>query len=225
MSQFDRSELVSLAECYFQNGAYNDVIGYMKKVIEMVTPLNFHEKGLVFDSYNSLKKPYINTYYPFNRCSLNEKLSREVRKKSDTAINRICDEAIELLNSYLVERDVSNEAVAHCKGYIARQYYEKAFIISAEESENTKSRSLEYFEEASKIANENLNPAHPVRLSIACDFSKFHYKILDSVSNGLAISKDAYQKGKHCLVELPEDLKYHAEKHLKELSENIDNWS
>ena len=76
-----------------------------------------------------------------------------------------------------------------------------------------------------KVANENLNPAHPVRLRIAFCFSKFYYEVLNSVDKALAISKEAYEKGQRCLAELPEDLKFHARVNLACLSENIDNWS
>ena len=41
MFQFDRSELVSLAESCDQNRNYVDVIDYMKEVIKMGTPLNY----------------------------------------------------------------------------------------------------------------------------------------------------------------------------------------
>ena len=39
MSQFDRSELVSLAEKCYENGCHEDVIRYMKEVIKMATIL------------------------------------------------------------------------------------------------------------------------------------------------------------------------------------------
>ena len=39
MSQFDKSELVSLAKTCYENGRYEDVISYMKEVIKMGTRL------------------------------------------------------------------------------------------------------------------------------------------------------------------------------------------
>ena len=45
MSQFDRSELVSLTERCFENDCFDDVTSYMKEVIKMGTPLNFEERN------------------------------------------------------------------------------------------------------------------------------------------------------------------------------------
>ena len=70
-----------------------------------------------------------------------------------------------------------------------------------------------------------LNPAHPVSLRIAYDFSMFYYDLLNSVDKALAISKEAYEKGQPCLADLSEDLKCSAEEYLAYLSEQIDNWS
>ena len=53
MSQFDRSELVSLAEICYENGRYEDVISYMKEVIKMGTPLNSKEIYMVALAYRN----------------------------------------------------------------------------------------------------------------------------------------------------------------------------
>ena len=84
---------------------------------------------------------------------------------------------------------------------------------------------MKLYEEASEIANENLNPAHPVRLFIAFYLSLCHYNLFDSVDKALPISKKAYEKGQPCLSELSEDLKCSAEQGLEYLSENIEKWS
>ena len=214
MSEFDRSELITLAESCYQNGLYSDAIGYMKEVIKMGTPLNFHERVLIFDSYMQLNKPFCNTFYSWENSNLNDKLRTELQTKSKTAINRICDEAIELLDSYWVKRDNINEAVADYKCYKANQYHDKACVASGEYKENLISKALELYEEASKIAEEHLNPAHPVRLLIAYGLSIFHYKILNSVDKALAISKEAYEKGQPCLCQLSEELKSSTEDNL-----------
>ena len=242
MSQFDKSELVSLAKLPFQNGHFNDVIIYMKEVINMGTPLKFNESLFILSRYYRLKNPfldtlnsckcsnleekYVNIYYYSETSNLNEKLLRELQIKAKTAINRISDEAIELLDSYWVKRDDSYEAIAHYKCIKAFQHNQKAYVASGEDKENEISKALELYEEATKIANENLNPAHPVRLNFAVNFSMFHIDLLDSVENALAVLKEAYEKGQNCLDELSdEDLKCYAEKCLGIMSEDIGDWS
>ena len=113
MSQFDRSELVVLAELSYKNNLFNDAIGYMKEIIKMSTSLKYDERECLLWSYNKLKEPFYDIFYSSKKSNLNEKLQRELQSKAKTAINRICDEFIELLGSYWVRRDGSNESVAH----------------------------------------------------------------------------------------------------------------
>ena len=226
MSQFDRSELVSLAELCYQNDNCINAISYLKEVIKMGTPLTFRERIFIFDSFNSLKQPFFDTYNSSKGSKLNEKLRGELQTKAKTATNRISDECIELLDSYWVKRDDSNDAIAHYKYYKAVQYHDKACVASGEDKENLISKAMELYEEASKFSDENLNPAHPVRLNFAVNFSMSHYYLLDSVENALAVLKEAYEKGQNCLDELSdEDLKCYAEKYLGILSEDIGDWS
>ena len=89
MSQFSRSELVSLAELCYHNYLFNDAISYMKEVMKMGFPLNYRERLYIFGSYLSLKKPLLNTYYSYEGSNLNEKLREELQTKEKTAINRI----------------------------------------------------------------------------------------------------------------------------------------
>lgn len=79
MSQFDRSKLMSLAKTCRDNCRYEDVISFMKKVIKICTPFNFGERGLLLDSYQQLKQPYL---YSFDDSSLDEKLQREINLKA-----------------------------------------------------------------------------------------------------------------------------------------------
>ena len=130
MSQFDRSELVSLAEYSFDKKLYNDVISYMKEVLIKETPLNFEERALINDSYMCMKDPFVKSYNSCHLSNLDEKLREGLQTKAKTAINRICDEANELLDSYWVKRDNSKEAVADYTGVKAFQYHSMASIAS-----------------------------------------------------------------------------------------------
>ena len=134
----------------------------MKEVIKMGTPLNFKERLFILSSYYYLKQPFWNTFYSLANSNVNEKLRGELQTKAQTAINRISDEFIELLDSYWVKRDESNEAVADYKSFKAICYDTKACVASGEDKESSISKALELYEEAARIAKEHLNPAHPI---------------------------------------------------------------
>ena len=77
MSQFDRSELVSLAKKCYENGCHEDVISYIKELIKMGTPLNFEERHMIFFSYERLILPYVNLFvFPEDSSFSDEKLRK-----------------------------------------------------------------------------------------------------------------------------------------------------
>ena len=115
MSQFDRSEFVSLAKVCDESCRYEDVISYMKEVVKMGTPLNFEEREMLFYSYSQLALPYITSIISFDDSSVDAKLQIEINQKAKPETSRICNEAIELLNSYWIKRDTNIEAVADYK--------------------------------------------------------------------------------------------------------------
>ena len=225
MSQFDRSELVSLAERCYENNCHKDVISYMKKVIKMPTPLKYGERCILFYSYDYLILPYLDLYSSANNSSFpDEKLRKEIKLKAQSETNRLSNDAIRLLDSNEVKSDTSIEAVAHYKYFLADQYDNKTRVSSGTVRIVNDSEASKLFEEAYEIANKNLNPAHPIVIDIAISYSEFIYHSLGSVDKALKIATEAHDKALPKLSGLSEELKKFAKKRLELLSEEINEW-
>jgi 14-3-3 protein epsilon len=52
--------------------------------------------------------------------------------------------------------------------------------------------ALDAYEAASKIAQADLPPTHPIRLGLALNFSVFHFEILNSPDQACTIAKQAF---------------------------------
>ena len=89
------------------------------------------------------------------------------------------------------------EAVVDYKAFLAAQYEIKSRCGSEEDIMN---KALQLYEEALKIANEHLNPAHPIRLNVAINYSLFCYYKLDSVDKTLAVAEEAFFVFPKCLM-------------------------
>ena len=222
MSQFDKNELVSLAEICYENGRYEDVISYMKEVIKMGTPLNFKERGMLFYSYRELMLPYINSITTCDNSSVEAKLKIEISQKAKSETNRICVEAIELLDSYWIKRDTSNEAIADYKRGRAFILMYKAVTASEQVKSSEIIKAMKLLEEAYDFAVKILSPAHPVTILNASNFSDLQHLRLVSVGKALAVATEAYNKGLSHLHEIPEELKIQAEEWLDDLNYRID---
>ena len=221
MSQFDRSELMSLAEICCKNGRYEDVISYMKEVVRMGTPLNLEERKVVFYSYDYLLQPYIDSIISCDNSCVEAKLQKEISQKAKSETNRICDEAIELLDSYWVKRDTNIEAVASYKCFRAVILGYKAFTASGQLRNSETNKSIKLFEESYEIASKNLSPAHSLTISIAKKFFVLQHLRLVSVDKAISFATEAYNKGLSHLHEIPEELKTRAQELLEKLKEGI----
>ena len=174
-------------------------------------------------SYIKLKKPFYELLDSCEEPNLIENVLGELQAKAKTAIDRICDESNELLDNYWVKRDDSNEAVADYRSFLATQYAIKSRYGSQEDKQNKMNKA--FHEEALKIANEHLNPAHPIRLNVAVNYSLFCYNKLDSVDKALAVAEEAHEKGLSCLPKISDEIKLDSEERLESLKEYIDKWS
>ena len=234
MSQFDRSELMCLSEQCHQKHLYKDAINYMKEAIKMSAPLNCDERQILFQCFIGLKQPYHDLNDACGDPNLSEKVRSEMKAKAENGITTICEEAIELLNNYRIKRDESKEAVADYRCYLADQIFEKAGYRSGEDKiASTNEALFVLYEEAFKIACENLSPAHPVRLNIAYQLMGI-YDVLrddpDSDDSNTPIEliesiKEVYKSGFAGLPELPEELRHCTQKFLVKIKDKIVEWS
>ena len=167
---------MSLAKkCY--DDQYTNVITYLKEVIKLEFPLNYPERGLIIDSFYKLKYPF---FYIFSDSKRNvikhkcDKLNIDLIKNAKEALFNICNNAICLLDDNSVEKDIIKKSIAHYKCFKAMNYHELAYYTGNNGNDGYKNKALELYKEATEIANEYLNPAHPVKLYIAWNFSNFY---------------------------------------------------
>ncbi|KAH8079220.1 hypothetical protein JL720_9485 [Aureococcus anophagefferens] len=63
---------------------------------------------------------------------------------------------------------------------------------ASEVRNKSSSDALDAYQEASRIANKDLPPTHPIRLGLALNFSVFYYEILNSPDRACHIAKQAF---------------------------------
>ena len=249
MSDFDREELISLANVSHNLGLHEDSINYWKQVIKMSTPLNYDERGSVYSNYMCIRKNLYKCPDSLKCMSVENHLRLEIKHKLKSKYDKICDECIELFESYWIKRDENSEAVVDYQNYKASSYLSKTFFASIvdyegeeedgdesydEEEEEEEGEDVddvdnnvkiakELFEEAFELAKENLSPAHASLLSVASNLSELHC-YMDSPDD-LSIAKEAYENGISHLHELDGKLKSDSEIQLENLKNQIERFS
>ena len=207
MSEQIKSELVSLARNCKANFQYVNAITYMKEVIRLGFPLNMYERSLIKDSFTALKGPIDDILEDKN---INKKLPKVLINNAKKAIGYLCKDAVFFLEKNLVEKDLSKEAIADYKYFKALQYKDLAFNTANDSKEDYKNKAVKLFEEAMKIANGYLSAAHPIRLQISHDLSKFLFEVLKNDDEAYENACEAYDEGLLALPDLIENLKHRA---------------
>ena len=233
MSDFDREELISLANVSHNLGLHEDSINYWKQVIKMSTPLNYDERGSVYSNYMCMRKNLYKCPDSLKCMSVENHLRLEIKHKLKSKYDKICDECIELFESYWIKRDENSEAVVDYQNYKASSYLSKTFFASivdyeeegedVDDVDNNVKIAKELFEEAFELAKENLSPAHASLLSVASNLSELHC-YMDSPDD-ISIAKEAYENGISHLHELDGKLKSDSEIQLENLKNQIERFS
>ena len=166
MSNFDRKDLVSLAKISYDIGLYSDSIDYMKQVIKMSTPLNKDERNLLFFNYMEMIRHLEEVCQEkLDKKNVHERLHSELLDKVNLKHGKICDEAIELLDSYWIKRDKNLESVVDYNHFKVTQHYDKLIFNGRKGDSCDVIKAIDAFEKASKKAEEFLSPNDVVRLN------------------------------------------------------------
>ena len=223
MSYFDRKDLISLAKISSELGLHSDAIDYMKQVIKMSIPFNYDERNLLFSSYDCMRDNLFKLRRKVKRMKplISENVHQEIAERIDLQFKKVCNEAIELTDNYWIKRDDNARAIVHYKSFKATQYYFLVFVTLSDDDVN---KAIENFEEASKIAEMCLSPAHPMRISIAKYLSEIQGYMLDLPEKALFTAEHAYKEGLACLHEMSEELKSKSEEYLDGLKKDVQRW-
>lgn len=94
MSQFSKSEWISHAELCLNNGLYNGVFSYIKKLTQIRPQLSFDERQLIFASYYDLRRPLFSSFTFCEDTSKYGNIQRKLQRQAKKAISRLCDKTI-----------------------------------------------------------------------------------------------------------------------------------
>ena len=223
MSQFDRSELVSLAKSCYESDLYEDVVRYMSQVIKMGTLEDAEERHIWFYSNDQLVLPFVNSI--IDDSDINDEIQKEANMKAKSETNRICDEAIELLDSYLFVRRTNSTARFEYRRFKAFLLKYKSVAAKGEKRNSEANDSWKLFLTAYQMAGKVLSFSHPDTVTIALDFADFQFfgefvPLHKLVSNTMR----AYENGIRHLKVLEFNTRAFAECLLRELKTKIEEF-
>lgn len=225
-------KLVYLAKLAEQAERYDEMVLCMRKVVKLNAELSSEERNLLSVAYKNLIGSRRSSWRIITSIEArqtdqgdpaNLPLIATLRKQFEAELAAICEDVLQLIDTYLIPAAQSGEAKVFflkMKGDYHRYYAE------TEPGEGQKTAALDAYEKATQIASASLPPTNPIRLGLALNFSVFHYEIMKHHEIGFQLARQAYDNAVTDLESLVDEESYReASLIVQLLRDNLHLWS
>jgi len=195
-----REELIYMAKVCEQTERFIDMKSYMKDVVLAGQPLSIDERNLLSLAYKNPVSQNRSAWRALVAAEQREESRggkhlqqlRGYRKKIEEDLTLYCNEIIELVDKYLINRSDDPESQVFYLKLKADYYrYMGEYMIGPNKQAVAENASKNY-SQATAIANEKLEPTNPLRLGLALNYSVFFYEIMEQVTEAITLSKKAF---------------------------------
>lgn len=227
----DRRKLVERARLAEEAERWEDMVGFMKTLVQQGSDLSVDERNLLANAY----KNYIGAKrlawrvmasieQNIDVTSRKRDLSKEYKLKIENELRVSCNEILGLTEKHLMSTIDTENQVFYLK--MQGDYYRYLSEFTSDTAsdhvfENAKMAYAQGYE----LARENLPPAHPLRLGLALNFSVFHYEILESPEVACEMAKENLLNGEDDLQHMAEVARSDSALLLQLLRDNLRLWS
>ncbi|KAM5361288.1 hypothetical protein BFJ70_g6746 [Fusarium oxysporum] len=216
---------VFLARLCGQAQRYDDMVPLLKQVVKRGVELSVDERNLLTTAFNNVFNTRRASWRTIFSIEKNEYKGSEkhlatirgYRIKIENEIEEICRDVLDLLDQSLIPNATTGESMAlyykmyayfsglpfsrklwltpHVlrKGDYSRYLTE---FVSGEKHNRAVICAYNAYKIAACVAQAELTAAHPLRLSLAVNFSVFYYRILNSRDRARYLAKHAFDDAK-----------------------------
>jgi len=192
-----REELIYMAKISEQTERFEDMLDYMKKVVNTGQDLSVEERNLLSVAYKNSVGSRRTASRAISSIESKEEqkgskhlaLLREYKKKIETELSNFFNDILQLLDNKLIKAASTSESKVFflkMKGDYFRYIAEYA---QADLHSKASQGALEAYKQAQEIANTELKTTHPIRLGLALNFSVFHYEVMNDPSKACSLAK------------------------------------
>merc|ERR1719352_1042348 len=190
---------VYMAKLAEQAERYDEMVEYMKKVVNDSSTLSLEERNLLSVAYKNVVGA--------RRASLriigsieqkeeekngpNVSLVKNYKLKVEGELENICQDILGLLNNTLIDGASDPEPQVFYLKMKADYYRYLAEFASGSDKDGHASNAEESYKAATESA-QNLASTHPIRLGLALNFSVFQYEVQGKKAEACELAKKAF---------------------------------
>lgn len=245
LSDVERREKVYQAKLAEQAERYDEMASFMADVVKNVNELTVEERNLLSVAYKNTvgsrraswriissvelkeaQRAMANADNADNKLTtLCNAITCEYRQKIEKELKDICEEILYLLDKFLINNALTPESSVFYYKMKGDYYRYLAEFSSNKERSDAAEEAKKSYEEATKIAEKDLEPTHPIRLGLALNFSVFYYEIMNDSSKACSLAKVAFDVAIAELDFVKEDSYKDATLIMQLLRDNLTLWT
>ncbi|KAH3719586.1 14-3-3 protein beta/alpha-like [Dreissena polymorpha] len=191
-----RDDLIIKAKLAEQAERYDEMAECMKKVAASGPELKSEERNLLSVAYKNVVGSRRSSLRVISSIEEKEKdetkgaTVKSYREKIEKELTEMCEVVIKLLDDVLLPNNNETDSKVFflkMKG----DYYRYLAEVGSRKDEVVNKSKIAY-EEAYKVATENLQATNSIRLGLALNFSVFHYEIMNNSAEACRLAKTAF---------------------------------
>jgi 14-3-3 protein epsilon len=173
------------------------MVDHMKAIAQQPKELTVEERNLLSVAYKNVigsRRASWRVISSIESKGEPEKLDiiKGYKKKIESELENICSDILEIIKNDLIPNSDHEEGKVFYYKMKGDYHRYLAEFQSSDVRKESAAKALEAYSEASKIANTDLPPTHPIRLGLALNFSVFYYEILNSPDRACHLAKQAF---------------------------------
>lgn len=234
MTTAERDDKVYMAKIAEQAERYDEMVKFMKQVVEANEGLSVEERNLLSVAYKNVIGARRASWRIISSIEQKEETKgndahvsqvKAYKKKIEQELYDICDDVLGLLSKHLIPNSEAGEAkVFYCK--MQGDYYRYIAEYASGETRQTAANSAhEAYQNATTVAEVELATTHPIRLGLALNFSVFYYEIFSSPDRACQLAKDAFDNSIAELDNLNEESYKDSTLIMQLLRDNLTLWT
>ncbi|XP_065878440.1 14-3-3-like protein D [Euphorbia lathyris] len=202
-SSTQRENLVYIAKLAEQAERYDEMADAMKQVASLDVGLTVDERNLFYVGYKNAVGSRreslriissIEQKEESKRNDQNVALIKGYRQNVVSELSTICSDVMMLIDEHLIPSSSAAESTAFYYKMKADHYRYLAEFTNGSERNEVAEQSMRAYETASATAQADLPPTHPLRLSLALNYSVFFYEILKSPERACHLARQAFDE-------------------------------
>ena len=228
----DKNELVQKAKLAEQAERYDDMAACMKSVTEQGAELSNEERNLLSVAYKNIVGARRSSWRVVSSIEQKkegvekkQQMAREYREKIETELRDICNDVLSLLEKFLIPNASQAESKVFYLKMKGDYYRYLAEVAAGDDKKEIVDQSQQAYQEAFEISKKEMQPTHPIRLSLALNFSVFYYEILNSPEKACSLAKTAFDEAIAELDTLSEESYKDSTLIMQLLRDNLTLWT